>query len=79
MRSLAIARAGAAGLRRWRGVGGERAHSMVRTASDVELACFGGLTYEETAARPRLPIGTLESRFRSALLLLRNRIEERRS
>jgi RNA polymerase sigma-70 factor (ECF subfamily) len=45
----------------------------------LELAYFGGLTYEETAARLRLPIGTLKTRIRSALLLLRERLTERRS
>jgi len=45
----------------------------------LELAYFGGLTYEETAERLSLPVGTLKSRIRTALLALRDRLTEPRS
>lgn len=38
----------------------------------LELAYFGGLTYEETAERLALPLGTLKSRIRSGLAILRD-------
>lgn len=37
----------------------------------VALAYFGGLTYEETAERLAVPLGTLKSRVRAALARLR--------
>jgi RNA polymerase sigma-70 factor (ECF subfamily) len=37
----------------------------------IEMAYFGGLTYEETAARLELPVGTLKSRIRTGLRVLR--------
>jgi len=37
----------------------------------IEMAYFGGLTYEETAARLELPLGTLKSRIRSGLRTMR--------
>lgn len=37
----------------------------------IEMAYFGGLTYEETARRLDLPVGTLKSRIRSGLKALR--------
>lgn len=37
----------------------------------VELAYFGGLTYEETARRLELPVGTLKSRIRAGLAAMR--------
>jgi RNA polymerase sigma-70 factor (ECF subfamily) len=43
----------------------------------IELAYFGGLTYEETAERLRLPVGTLKSRIRSGLRTLRAVLEGR--
>jgi RNA polymerase sigma-70 factor (ECF subfamily) len=42
----------------------------------VELAYFGGLTYEETAARLELPLGTLKSRIRAGLMNMRARLAE---
>ena len=41
----------------------------------LELAYFGGLTYEETAARLQLPLGTLKSRIRTGLALLRQTLD----
>lgn len=43
----------------------------------IELAYFGGLTYEETARRLALPVGTLKSRIRSGLKAMRSLLEER--
>jgi RNA polymerase sigma-70 factor, ECF subfamily len=43
----------------------------------IEMAYFGGLTYEETAQRLQLPIGTLKSRIRSGLKTLRTVLESR--
>ena len=37
----------------------------------IEMAYFGGLTYEETAGRLALPVGTLKSRIRLGLRTLR--------
>ena len=41
----------------------------------IEMAYFGGLTYEETARRLDLPVGTLKSRIRSGLKSLRAVLE----
>jgi RNA polymerase sigma-70 factor (ECF subfamily) len=41
----------------------------------IEMAYFGGLTYEETAARLELPVGTLKSRIRTGLKLMRSVLE----
>jgi RNA polymerase sigma-70 factor (ECF subfamily) len=43
----------------------------------IEMAYFGGLTYEETARRLALPVGTLKSRIRSGLKALRTVLENR--
>lgn len=41
----------------------------------LRLAYFGGLTYEETAVRLNLPVGTLKSRIRAALAQMRQALE----
>ncbi len=43
----------------------------------IEMAYFGGFTYEETAQRLDLPVGTLKSRIRSGLKSLRSVLEGR--
>lgn len=42
----------------------------------LTLAYFGGLTYEETAERLALPLGTLKSRIRAGLAILRGVLSE---
>jgi RNA polymerase sigma-70 factor (ECF subfamily) len=42
----------------------------------VEMAYFGGLTYEETAGCLSLPVGTLKSRIRLALRTMRSVLME---
>jgi RNA polymerase sigma-70 factor, ECF subfamily len=53
--------------------------ALARVAPDqrraIEMAYFGGLTYEETARRLDLPVGTLKSRIRSGLKTLRTLLE----
>lgn len=41
----------------------------------IELAFFSGLTYEETAGRLALPVGTLKSRIRLGLRAMRARLQ----
>jgi RNA polymerase sigma-70 factor, ECF subfamily len=43
----------------------------------IEMAYFGGLTYEETAHKLELPVGTLKSRIRSGLRSMRSVLEAR--
>jgi RNA polymerase sigma-70 factor (ECF subfamily) len=53
--------------------------ALARVAPDqrraIEMAYFGGLTYEETARRLELPLGTLKSRIRTGLKALRSLLE----
>jgi len=42
----------------------------------IEIAYFGGLTYEETADRLALPVGTLKSRIRLGLRTMRATLEQ---
>jgi RNA polymerase sigma-70 factor (ECF subfamily) len=55
--------------------------ALTRVAPDqrraIEMAYFGGLTYEETARRLDLPLGTLKSRIRSGLKSLKALLEGR--
>ncbi|HXU45377.1 MAG TPA: sigma-70 family RNA polymerase sigma factor [Thermoanaerobaculia bacterium] len=41
----------------------------------IEMAYFGGLTYEETALQLALPVGTLKSRIRAGLRAMRSVLE----
>ncbi len=53
--------------------------ALIQVAPDqreaIEMAYFGGLTYEETAVRLDLPVGTLKSRIRAGLRTLRSVLE----
>jgi len=53
--------------------------ALARVAPDqrraIEMAYFGGFTYEETAQRLDLPVCTLKSRIRSGLKSLRSVLE----
>jgi len=44
----------------------------------IEMAYFGGLTYEETAGELELPVGTLKSRIRVGLRTMRALLSEGR-
>jgi RNA polymerase sigma-70 factor (ECF subfamily) len=44
----------------------------------IEMAYFGGLTYEETAGELELPVGTLKSRIRLGLRTMRTLLSEGR-
>lgn len=44
----------------------------------IEMAYFGGLTYQETAGELELPVGTLKSRIRLGLRAMRSVLEEGR-
>lgn len=41
----------------------------------IKMAYFGGFTYEETALRLELPVGTLKSRIRSGLQVMRSLLQ----
>ena len=47
------------------------AHTSPEQREAIEIAYFDGLTYEETAARLALPLGTLKSRIRLGLRAMR--------
>ncbi|MEL7060278.1 MAG: sigma-70 family RNA polymerase sigma factor [Acidobacteriota bacterium] len=52
-------------------------HRLDRRQRDaLRLAYFGGLTYAETAARLRIPLGTLKSRLRFGLRRLSERLSQ---
>jgi RNA polymerase sigma-70 factor (ECF subfamily) len=46
-------------------------HASPEQREAIRMAYFNGLTYEETAARLSLPLGTLKSRIRLGLRAMR--------
>ena len=51
------------------------AHLEPRESIALRLAYFGGLTYEETAHRLEVPVGTLKSRIRTGLRKMARQLE----
>ena len=63
------------------GLDADRVQRALADLSDVqrealELAYFGGLTQQEIADRTATPLGTVKSRMRLGLLVMRRRLEE---
>ncbi|HEY2293304.1 MAG TPA: sigma-70 family RNA polymerase sigma factor [Thermoanaerobaculia bacterium] len=52
------------------------AHASPEQREAIEIAYFEGLTYEETAGRLALPLGTLKSRIRLGLRVMRQALLE---
>ena len=52
------------------------AHTSPEQREAIRMAFFNGLTYEETAARLALPLGTLKSRIRLGLRAMRQAISQ---
>lgn len=52
------------------------AHASPEQRQAIQMAYFNGLTYEETAARLALPLGTLKSRIRLGLRAMREALSQ---
>jgi RNA polymerase sigma-70 factor, ECF subfamily len=52
------------------------AHASPEQREAIRIAYFDGLTYEETAARLALPLGTLKSRIRLGLRAMREALSQ---